>query len=137
MYKSNIRWLRERERERERERTIELSSSLVARWLKGHPLSMSVERAIVTNKRPPPQRSISLSQRRAIRFQTLAMRLSLLFSSVGCSSLSYSPLLFSFALSLSRLFISVASRSPTRPPPPPTTTTHCYCSTEMRQICLI
>lgn len=79
---------------------------------------MSVERAIVTNKRPPPQRSISLSQRRAICFQTLAMRLSL-FSSLLLAAHLFLILLFSFH---SR-FLSLVYLSPSplaHPPDPPT-----------------
>jgi hypothetical protein len=135
MYKSNIRWLRERERER----TIEPSSSLVARWLKGHPLSMSVERAIVTNKRPPPQRSISLSQRRAIYASNscyATLSLAFLFCWLLISFL-FSSSLFIRAFSLSSVYLLRLSLTHPTPPPTTTTTTHCYCSTEMRQICLI
>jgi hypothetical protein len=114
MYKSNIRWLRERERER----TIEPSSSLVARWLKGHPLSMSVERAIVTNKRPPPQRSISLSQRRAIyASNSCYATLSLLFCWLLISFL-FSSSLFIRAFSLSSVYLRRLSLTHPTPPPP-------------------
>ena len=90
MYKSNIRWLRER--------TIEplLVVFLVA-VAKGHPLSMSVERAIVTNK--PLLHSLRVD---------CCFKL--------CETLPFSSLLVSFfffsifirAFSLSRLFISTA-----------------------------